>query len=94
MFAVLQFGDCWARTEAPITPARILIADEHEAAQNAIRSELHRRHNLKVCGEASNGKDAVQQARSLNPDLIILDVFVRLRSQLLGNNPEWLAKEW
>jgi DNA-binding NarL/FixJ family response regulator len=54
-----------------------LIADDHEAARSAIRSELHRRHNLKVCGEASNGEEAVQQARSLNPDLIILDVMKR-----------------
>jgi DNA-binding NarL/FixJ family response regulator len=50
-----------------------LIIDDHEAARSAIRSELHRRHNLKVFGEASNGEEAVQQARSLNPDLIILD---------------------
>jgi DNA-binding NarL/FixJ family response regulator len=50
-----------------------LIIDDHEAARSAIRPELHRRHNLKVFGEASNGEEAVQQARSLNPDLIILD---------------------
>jgi DNA-binding NarL/FixJ family response regulator len=59
---------------------RILIADDHEAARSAIRSELHRRHNLKVCGEASNGEEAVQQARSLNPDLIILDVMMPIKS--------------
>jgi len=62
-----------------ITPARILIADDHEAARSAIRSELHRRHNLKVCGEAFNGEEAVQQARSLNPDLIILDVMMPIK---------------
>jgi DNA-binding NarL/FixJ family response regulator len=76
---VLPCGNCWARTEDPITPARILIADDHEAARSAIRSELHRRHNLKVCGEASNGEEAVQQARSLNPDLIILDVMMPIK---------------
>jgi DNA-binding NarL/FixJ family response regulator len=56
-----------------------LIADDHEAARRAIRSELHCRHNLKVCGEASNGEEAVQQARSLNPDLIILDVMMPIK---------------
>ena len=76
---MLTWGHCWARTEDPITPARILIADDHEAARRAIRSELHRRHNLKVCGEASNGEEAVQQARSLNPDLIILDVMMPIK---------------
>src|SRR5271169_7219441 len=65
--------------ENPITPARILIADDHEAARSAIRSELHRRHDFKVCGEASNGEEAVQQALSLNPDLIILDVMMPIK---------------
>jgi two-component system response regulator NreC len=65
--------------ENPITPARILIVDDHEAARSAIRSELHRRHDLNVCGEASNGEEAVQQALSLNPDLIILDVMMPIK---------------
>ena len=59
--------------------ARILIADDHEAARSAIRSELHRHHDLTVCGEASNGEEAIQQARSLNPDLIILDVMMPIK---------------
>jgi DNA-binding NarL/FixJ family response regulator len=59
--------------------ARILIADDHEAARAAIRSELHRHHDLTVCGEASNGEEAIQQARSLNPDLIILDVMMPIK---------------
>jgi DNA-binding NarL/FixJ family response regulator len=63
----------------PIIPARILIADDHVAARSAIRSELHRRPNLTVCGEVSNGEEAVQQARSLNPDLIILDVMMPIK---------------
>lgn len=32
-----------------------------------------------MCGEASNGEEAVQQARSLNPDLIILDVMMPIK---------------
>jgi len=59
--------------------ARILIADDHEAARAAIRSELHRHHDLTVCGEASNGEEVIQQARSLNPDLIILDVIMPIK---------------
>jgi DNA-binding NarL/FixJ family response regulator len=60
-------------------PARILIADDHEAARSAIRSELHRRHDLQVCGEASNGEKAIQEALALNPDLIILDVVMPIK---------------
>ncbi len=66
----------------PINSARILIADDHEAARSAVRSELHRRNDLKVCGEASNGEGAVQQALSLYPDLIILDVMMPIKGGL------------
>jgi DNA-binding NarL/FixJ family response regulator len=59
--------------------ARILIVDDHEAARRAVRSELARGHNLNVCGEASDGEQAIQQAQSLNPDLIILDVMMPLK---------------
>jgi two-component system response regulator NreC len=65
--------------EDATTPARILIADDHEAARSAIRSVLHRRHDLIVCGEALNGEGAVRQALSLNPDLIILDVVMPIK---------------
>jgi DNA-binding NarL/FixJ family response regulator len=69
-------------TQNPINSARILIADDHEAARSAVRSELHRHHDLKVCGEASDGEGAIQQALSLNPDLIILDVMMPVKDGL------------
>jgi DNA-binding NarL/FixJ family response regulator len=62
-----------------VASARILIADDHEAARTAIRSELHRHRDLTVCGEASNGEEAIQQALSLYPDLIILDVMMPIK---------------
>jgi two-component system response regulator NreC len=68
--------------EDAMTPARILIADDHEATRSAIRAELHRRHDLKVCGEAANGEEAVRQALSPNPDLIILDFMMPIKGGL------------
>jgi YesN/AraC family two-component response regulator len=35
---------------------------------------LSSRPNIQICGEASNGKEAIEKARELKPDLIILDV--------------------
>jgi DNA-binding NarL/FixJ family response regulator len=35
---------------------------------------LSSRPNIQICGEASNGKEAIEKARELQPDLIILDV--------------------
>jgi DNA-binding NarL/FixJ family response regulator len=53
---------------------RILIADDHETVRKGICSILGSRQDVEICGEASNGQEAVQKAIQLNPDLIILDV--------------------
>jgi PAS domain S-box-containing protein len=53
---------------------RVLIADDHEVARQGIRFMLQGELDLEVCGEASDGLEAVQKARQLKPDLIILDV--------------------
>ena len=53
---------------------RILIADDHDVTRQGIRTLLKGEPNLEVCGEAQDGLDAVNKARELNPDLIIMDI--------------------
>jgi two-component system response regulator EvgA len=53
-------------------PKCILIVDDSSAVRNAVRSFLEE-SGFEVCGEAVNGLDAIQKAKDLNPDLIILD---------------------
>ena len=53
-------------------PKCILIVDESSAVRNAVRSFLEE-SGFEVCGEAVDGLDAIQKAKHLNPDLIILD---------------------
>jgi DNA-binding NarL/FixJ family response regulator len=54
---------------------RILIADDHEIVLEGIRTLLARsRREWEICGEARNGKDAVEMAKTLKPDIAILDV--------------------
>jgi DNA-binding NarL/FixJ family response regulator len=53
---------------------RILIADDHGIVRKGVCSILESRKNIEICGEASNGQEAVQKAFQLNPDLVILDV--------------------
>jgi DNA-binding NarL/FixJ family response regulator len=53
---------------------RILIADDHETVRKGVCAILGARKDVEICGEASNGQEAVQKAFQLNPDLIILDV--------------------
>lgn len=53
---------------------RLLIVDDHEVVRRGIRSLLADHGRWEVCGEAVDGQDAVDKARELKPDLIIMDV--------------------
>jgi CheY-like chemotaxis protein len=52
---------------------RILIADDHEAVRRGLRSALLGA-GWEVCGEATNGQEAIEKTLELKPDLVILDV--------------------
>lgn len=53
---------------------RILVADDHGIVREGLRSLLERSRGWQVCAEASNGREAVEQARLHRPDIAILDV--------------------
>ena len=53
---------------------RILIADDHDVLRRGIRTMLESDPSLEVCGEAVDGKDALEQALAQAPDLVILDI--------------------
>ena len=50
----------------------VLIVDDHPAIRKALRGYFER-SNLAECGEAVNGLDAIEKAKQLNPDLVVLD---------------------
>ena len=52
---------------------RILIVDDLEPMRKLIRNYLHEETGFLVCGEATDGLDAIDKAQKLKPDLIILD---------------------
>jgi len=54
-------------------PARILIVDDNPLVRNTVRAFLNY-HSLRVCGEAGDGKEAVEKARLLKPDIVLMDV--------------------
>jgi DNA-binding NarL/FixJ family response regulator len=54
--------------------AKILIADDHEVVRHGIRVMVQSCPNLEVCGEASDGRQAVQLATKLRPDVVIIDI--------------------
>lgn len=54
--------------------SRILIADDHAILRRALKIALEAHRGWQVCGEATNGLEAVEKAAELKPDLIILDL--------------------
>jgi DNA-binding NarL/FixJ family response regulator len=53
---------------------RILIADDHEVVRRGLSSLLQAQEGWEVVAEASDGREAVEKAKELNPDFIILDI--------------------
>jgi DNA-binding NarL/FixJ family response regulator len=53
---------------------RILVADDHELVRRGIRGLLRARPGWTVVGEAMNGREAVEKANRLKPDVVILDI--------------------
>ena len=57
-----------------MAPVQILVADDHDLIRKIIRSLLGSRSDWEVCGEAVDGYDAIEKARQLKPDVILLDI--------------------
>jgi len=53
---------------------RILIADDHQIVLDGLRLLLEAKEDIKVVGEAVNGREAVQKTRQLKPDIVIMDI--------------------
>ncbi|MFN7998294.1 MAG: response regulator transcription factor [Bryobacteraceae bacterium] len=57
-----------------MNPIRILLADDHTIMRNGLRLLLERQPNLKVVGEAADGRQAVNLTASVSPDVVIMDI--------------------
>ena len=53
---------------------RILLADDHTVMRTGLRVLLERQTSLEVVGEAENGRETIQLAASLRPDVVVMDV--------------------
>jgi len=57
-----------------MTALRILIVDDHAVVRRGIRSLLESEQGFTVSGEATTGREAVEMARRLQPDVIVMDL--------------------
>ena len=56
------------------TPLRVVIADDHRLFAEALEAILTTDDRIEVVGQASDGAQAVELARKLDPDVVLMDV--------------------
>lgn len=73
---------------------RILIADDHPVVRRGLAALLIPRNGMEVIGEAVNGRDAVEMAHELEPDVIMMDMVMpemdgaRATAAIRAQNPD------
>ena len=55
-------------------PIRVLVSDDHAIVREGLRALIEGKRDLQLAGEAVDGEDAVQKARQLKPDVILMDL--------------------
>jgi DNA-binding NarL/FixJ family response regulator len=68
---------------------RILVADDHPLFRLGLRSLLNSHEGWGVCGEATDGRDAVEKYRKLKPDLLILDICMPRLNGVMPRDRSW-----
>jgi len=57
-----------------MTPIRVLLAEDHTLVRAGIRSLISSFQDIEVVAEAGDGREATRLARSLNPDIVLMDI--------------------
>jgi len=53
---------------------RLLLVDDHDVVRTGLKSYLETQDGLLVVGEASSGKEAIQRAIEIKPDVVVMDI--------------------
>jgi NarL family two-component system response regulator LiaR len=55
---------------------KILLVDDHEIVRKGFCELIDGRSGWTVCGEAGNGKEAIEKSLALNPDVVVIDLLM------------------
>ena len=53
---------------------RVLLADDHEMMREGLKLLVNRQTDMETVGETDNGRAAVELARELKPDVVVMDI--------------------
>ena len=53
---------------------KLMLVDDHDVVRTGLRSFLETQPGLKVIGEASNGLEALEQVKEIQPDIVLMDI--------------------
>jgi two-component system, NarL family, nitrate/nitrite response regulator NarL len=62
------------KAAAPATRTSVLLVDDHAVVREGIRNLLDREPGIVVVGEAKDGRQAVEMAKALDPDVVLMDI--------------------
>jgi DNA-binding NarL/FixJ family response regulator len=72
----------------------VLLVDDHQMMRDGLRAVIEKEPELKVVGEADNGRAAVELARNLSPDVVVMDIAmpdmngIEATRQIRAENPD------
>jgi PleD family two-component response regulator len=65
-------------------PKSVLVVDDNAVIRHVLCQVLASESDLDVCGEAENGRDAIEKAEELHPDLIVMDLSMPVMNGIDG----------
>ena len=75
-----------------VQPVKVLLADDHKVIREGLDAMLRREPELEVVGLASDGAEAVQQVRKLQPDVLVTDISMPRMDGIEATR--LISKEW
>ncbi|MGE0060084.1 MAG: response regulator [Dehalococcoidia bacterium] len=74
--SMLGRGDSGQSRNQVAVNIRVMVADDHAVLRQSLRYLLEAQQGIEVVGEASNGRDAVELAEKLQPDVVLMDTIM------------------
>ncbi len=70
---------------------RILLVDDQQLIRDGLKTMIEFQEDMEVVGEATNGREALEQAKEVNPDIVLMDIRM---PEVDGVNGTKLLRQW